>query len=417
MAPAAAILVSLVSALALSQLMRAALSVVAPDIMADAGLTAEEYAALAGAFFLGIAAAQVPTGVLLDRYGPRVTIAAMQAVAAVATAAFAWADGFWALTAARFFTGVGFAAAFMGGLVVAARWFAPDRFSQVTGLFVGLSQGVGLLLAATPMAALSGWLGWRAAFLAFAAVTLASAAAVWAVVRDAPPGHPWFDRKPEALGDVVRGFRRVLALKGLPLVMLMAMVGYPTMIALLGVWGGPYLKDVHGLDGIARGNVLSALIVGGVTGLFAYGALERLFDTRKYVVIAGALLAAGVLAALALVPRPPVWLVVTLFAAYGVTGSYYITNITLGRGLYPDHMVGRGVTTVNLATFVGVALVQFATGLLMGALGGGAASPEGAYRALFGGLAAFALVMALAYLGMTDIKPSAERDRAARARK
>lgn len=416
MAPAAAIFAALAAALVLSQIMRAAISVVAPDIMADTGLSAEEYGTMAGAFFLGIAAAQIPTGVMLDRYGPRVSITIMQVVAAAATAAFAWAEGFWALTLTRFFTGVGFAAVFMGGLVVAARWFAPDRFSQVTGIFVGAGQGIGLLLAATPMAALSGWFGWRAAFLLFAAVTLVSAAVVWAVVRDAPPGHPWFDRKPEALGDVIRGYGRILRLKGLPLVMLMATVGYPTMITLLGVWGGPYLKDVHDLGGIGRGNVLSALIVGGVLGLFVYGTLERRFDTRKYVVIAGALLAAAILGALALLPRPPVWLVTAMFAAYGFTGSYYITNIGVGRGLYPDHMVGRGVTTVNLATFIGVALVQFASGLMMGAFGGdGAAMPAEAYRVLFGALAAYAVLVALAYFGIADIKPSAERARAARA--
>jgi MFS family permease len=409
-----AIFVAIVAALAMSQFMRAAMSVVAPDIMAEAHLTPEAYGIMAGAFFLGVAAAQIPTGMLFDRFGPRVTITGTLVLAGLGTFAFAAAESFAALFASRFLVGVGFASALMGGLVVAARWFPPDRFSQMAGLFIAVSGAVGLMGAATPMAWLTAQIGWRAAFAAGGAVTLATAVGIWWCVRDAPPGHPWHDRRPESARESLAGYLTILRLPGIAWIMLMAAVGYATMITLIGVWIGPYLHDVHGLDGIARGNVMTAMVAGSVVGLLVYGPLDRWADTRKYVVITGVLASAVLLALFAALTRPPLLLVTALLALYGVIGSYYITNIALGRAHYPDHLVGRGVTTVNLCTFIGVVVVQFATARLMGAFGADAPGmpvPEMAYRILFGALAVYAAVVGLLYVRTRDVKPSAERAR------
>ena len=409
-----AIFAAIASALTMSQFMRAAVSVVAPDIMAEAGLSPEAYGIVAGSFFLGVALAQIPTGLLFDRFGARVTIAGSLVVAGFGTFAFAAAEGFAALFTARMVVGIGFASALMGGLVVASRWFAPDRFSQITGLFVAVSAGVGLMGAATPMAWLSGALGWRASFVVAGALTLIAAGLVWSLVRDAPPGHPWHKRRIESAGEQIRGYLTILRLPGIGWIMFMAAVGYSTMITIVGVWGGPYLHDVHGLDGIARGNVLTALVVGTIVGLLVYGPLDRWVDSRKYVVICGALLSAALLGAFAALSKPPVAVVVPLFFLYGVIGSYYITNITLGRAHYPDHLIGRGVTTVNLCTFLGVMAVQFASARMMGLFGAGAAGatvPEAAYRVLFAALALYALIGGLCYFRTRDVRPSAERAR------
>lgn len=407
-----AIFAAVVSAITMSQFMRAAISVVGPDVMADAQLSPEAYGSVAGAFFLGIAAAQIPSGLLFDRIGARATIAVMQVVAALGTFGFALADGLVPLFLGRFVTGIGFASALMGGLVVASRWYPPDRFSQVAGLFIACSAAIGLLAAATPMAWLSDQLGWRVAFTIAGALTLVTGATVWLVVRDAPPGHPWHSRTPETFRDMLRGYLTILRLPGLPYVMLMAGAGYPILITILGVWGGPYLHDVHGLGGVARGNVLSFLVVGSVAGLLIYGPLDRWMDSRKCVVLGGVGLGAAILTILALIDAPPLWLIAGLFMLYGVCGSYYVTNIALGRAYYPDHLVGRGVTTVNLCTFIGVIVLQFASAVLMGQFGAeapGERVPEAAYRILFGALALYALAIGGLYLRVRDVKPSDER--------
>lgn len=404
----------LTAGVTISHFHRSAMSVIAPDLVAEVGFSAEEFGTMASGVFLGIALAQIPTGILLDRFGARITIAAMQMLAVAGTLMFAAADGFTGMFIARLVIGVGFASAFMGGLVVAMRWFPRDRFTLVLALFLAGSSGTGNLLAATPLAAAAEWVGWRWTFVGVAALTLALTVVVYAVVRDAPHGHPYHARKAESLAAVVAGLGQVLRMPRLPLVVAVAMIGYPTMITILGTWGGSYLHDVHGLEGIGRGNVLSVMAVSIVAGLLLYGPLDRYFDTRKGLVVGGALVTVVLLSVFAFVPGLELWQVTALFALIGVLGTYYVVNISLGRSLFPDHLVGRGITVVNLGTFIGVAVMQVATGLIVGAFSAADGSaPELAYRLVFAYMAAVTALVLLFYSRIRDTRPSEERARIA----
>ena len=407
MGAAARIFLALTAGVTISQFHRSALSVIAPDLMREVGLSAEEFGTVASGVFLGIALAQIPTGILLDRFGARITIPAMQMLAVAGALMFAAADSFAALFIARIVIGIGFASAFMGGLVVAVRWFPRDRFTLITALFLAGSSGAGNLLAATPMAAAAAWVGWRWAFVLVAALTFVVSVIAYLIVRDAPPGHRWHARKPESLTAVLAGLGQVLRTPRLPSVIAMAMVGYPTLITILGAWGGPYLHDVHGLDGIGRGNVLSVMAVSVVAGLLLYGALDRYLDTRKGLVVGGALAVVVMLCTLAFGPGLALWQVTTLFALLGVLGSYYVANIALGRSLFADHMVGRGITVVNLGNFIGVAVMQVVTGLIVGAFAAdGGTAPDIAYRLVFAYMAGITLLAVLFYSRIRDTRPS-----------
>ena len=407
MGAAARIFLALTAGVTISQFHRSALSVIAPDLMREVGLSAEEFGTVASGVFLGIALAQIPTGILLDRFGARITIPAMQMLAVAGALMFAAADSFAALFIARIVIGIGFASAFMGGLVVAVRWFPRDRFTLITALFLAGSSGAGNLLAATPMAAAAAWVGWRWTFVLVAVLTFVVAVITYLIVRDAPPGHRWHARKPESLAAVLAGLGQVLRTPRLPSVIAMAMVGYPTLITILGAWGGPYLHDVHGLDGIGRGNVLSVMAVSVVAGLLLYGALDRYLDTRKGLVVGGALAVVVMLCTLAFGPGLALWQVITLFALLGVLGSYYVANIALGRSLFADHMVGRGITVVNLGNFIGVAVMQVVTGLIVGAFAAdGGTAPDIAYRLVFAYMAGITLLAVLFYSRIRDTRPS-----------
>lgn len=125
MALAVRVLMALCASFLLSQFQRASLSVIAPDLMADVGLTPEGYGIVASGIFIGVLVGQIPVGVLLDRYGARKTTSAMLLLAVVSTVVFAAADNTGLMFVARLATGLGFAASLMGTMVVAARWFPP----------------------------------------------------------------------------------------------------------------------------------------------------------------------------------------------------------------------------------------------------------------------------------------------------
>ena len=92
--------------------------------------------------------------------------------------------------------GAGFGVMLIGSMVVISRWFPPDRFSTLTALVLSIGL-LGNLAATTPLAWASQAVGWRVVFGAATVFTALSCVAVWLLVRDAPPGHPFLARTQE----------------------------------------------------------------------------------------------------------------------------------------------------------------------------------------------------------------------------
>lgn len=400
------VMAALCAAYFVSQFYRASVAVIAPDLALELGLSPAALGALTGAFFLAFGATQIPLGILLDRFGPRFTMAALLLVAVVGALVFAAAANPIVLTLGRALMGVGCAGVFMGSVVVCARWFPPDRLATAAGVVLAVG-GTGSLMAATPLAFAAEHIGWRGAFVAMAGLTAVMACVVFVLVRDAPPGHPFHGRRRESLGDTLRGLREVLANPRLPYIAIMAFVAYSAMATVLTLWAGPYLADVHGLDGVARGNVLLLSAGALIAGPLCYGPLDRLLDTRKWIVVVGALATIAVLLTLACVPAPPLWFAVTLLTLLGFVGSFSIMVMTHGRACFPERLVGRAVTLVNFANFTGVAVMQYAAGAIVGTFATvDGTAPEVAYRAAFGFLAATVVAALCIYARVADAKPS-----------
>ena len=203
------------------------------------------------------------------------------------------------------------------------------------------------------------------------------------------------------------GVREVLGDRRMRLVLIMAFVGYPTTATIHGLWGGPYLHDALGLDGVGRGNVLLAMAGGLIVGMLGVGTLDRIFDTRKRLVTFGALTTAALLTVLALAPTPTPVVATLLFGALGVIGAYVIVILAHGRAFFPERLVGRALTAINFAAFMGVAAMQVATGFIVGAFPTSeGAAPEIAYRSVFGFLALMIAIAVAIYRRVEDRRPS-----------
>ena len=90
--------------------------------------------------------------------------------------------------------GAGFGVMLIGSMVVISRWFAPDRFSSMASMVLSIGL-LGNLAATTPLAWATEQIGWRGVFGLVVGFTAFALLAVWLVVRDAPPGHPFLARK------------------------------------------------------------------------------------------------------------------------------------------------------------------------------------------------------------------------------
>lgn len=396
--------------LALSQFLRTALAVIAPELVRDLGLSAEVLGLLTGAFFIASALMQIPVGVLLDRFGPRRAVPGLLIMTVAGAFLFASAHSVVLLIAGQFLIGVGCAGVFMGGLVTISRWYPRDRFATIASIALAISN-VGPVLSGTPFAAATQAIGWRGAYDAIALITAALAALVYIAIRDAPPGHPFHARATESFASALRSVGDVLREPRIFGVLAIGFVVYSSTIAIRGLWAGPYLADVYDLGPLERGNVLVIMSLALIAFISLVGPLDRVVNSRKRVVAGTAMIFVAIMAFMTVEPGLNLWLVVALLCLALLGGAANVHILAHGRAFFSDHLVGRALTTVNCVIFVGVGIIQVATGFIVGAFptSAGGAAPEIAYRAVFAFLALVVLVALLFYIRTEDAPPSRDR--------
>jgi predicted MFS family arabinose efflux permease len=379
----------LVAAYVLSQFYRAFLAVLAPALAADLGATAEDLAAASGLWFLAFALMQLPVGWALDRIGPRLTAAVLLAVGAAGAALFALAGTPGTVSLAMVLIGIGCSPVLMAAYYIFARIYPPAVFGTLAGVVIGIGS-LGNIAAALPLAWAVDAFGWRMTVAALAAVTGLIAALIGLLVRD--PARLDGGQK-GALLDLLR-------MPALWPVLLMMAACYAPAAGLRGLWIGPYWRDVFGAsaDGIGQATLVMGLAM--VAGNFAYGPLDRLLGTRKWLVFGGNLVVLACLLWLWANPAAGPGVTLALFAAIGLFGASFPMVIAHGRAFLPPHLLGRGVTLLNLFGIGAAGLLQMATGRVF------AAAPQSPASAPFGAVfLLFALVLAAglaAYLFARD---------------
>lgn len=395
-----------------SQFLRNSVGVIAPDLARDLGMNAVQLGFLSSAFFLGFAGAQIPLGVAIDRWGPRLAMTAGMGITVIGVILFSMATSAAGLTAARVVMGFGCANFFMGPLTIYSRWFPPERFSTLAGFQLGIS-GLGVLAATAPLAYATVALGWRMTFVIAAIFAAAVGLFVYLVARDYPPGKE-NPHKAETLRESFLGIAEVVKVRSFLPVFAMQFVGYATFLTFFGLWAGPYLAHAYGYDLTKRGEVLLVLAITHLLSATAWGPADRFFGGYKVPTLIGGCTTVASLVWLAIVGKPDQTMLLAWFVVFGFFASCTALITAHGRSLFPPRYVGRGLSVMNLSTMAGVFVLQSVTGALVGLFDApGGIYPIDAYRAVFA-FQALALTLAMAvYLFAHD--PMREASKARRA--
>lgn len=384
----------------LSQFYRSFLAVLSTVLQSDIGATATDLSHASGAWFCAFALMQFPVGYALDNWGPRRTTAVLFAIGAGGGAAlFAVATTPLHLVLAMVLVGIGCSPILMAAFFLFARNFEPARFATLASLFIAVGT-LGNIAGAAPLAIAVEAIGWRSVAGWLGAVSFAFGLAVWFVVGD-----------PARVVDPGKGkggFLELFAIPQLWPVYPCILLGYAVAAGVRGLWAGPLLADVYGLDTIGAGRVILLMAIALSLGTLAYGPLDALFDSRKKVVMGGNLVVLAATLWLAIAMPQSVPGATLLLMVIGFFGASYAVQFAHGRSFVPAHLVGRGVTLMNFFSIGGVGLMQFISGELVKA-STVPGEPATAYHALFT-LYAVSLGLALAiYAFSTDSRPSDHR--------
>jgi nitrate/nitrite transporter NarK len=370
-----------------SQFFRASNAIIAPQLQQDLALTPETLGLLSASFFYAFAFTQIPLALFLDRLGARVIMTVLTLVSSLGACIFAMSDTFHGAVIGRVLLGFGMAGNLMGGMKLFTQWFSPKEFATLSGLLVG-SGTLGNLAASSPLALLVGLIGWRWSFISIGILTAAVATVFYAVIRDEPNPAVQGIKNPQT--KLSANIKYLLTNRDYWLISCGAFFRYGTLMAIQGLWAGPYLMGCFNLSPVQAGNIIMLTTIGYVVGCSGGGWLsDRVLFTRKYVVIIG--LAGMALADLSLTNtwcQNNMFLRAWTFFSLGLFSGFGNVMYAHIKGIMPPRMTGMALTGINFFTMLGVGAYIHIMGLVLNHIATGRPAGAAFFLALAGVAAA-----------------------------
>jgi len=390
-----AMLFALTTAFALSQAWRTVATIMAVPLQADFHLDAQALGLFAGAFHFAFGAMQLFMGIGIDLHGVRRTVLAAFPIAIAGSALSALATSYGVLVAGQVLIGIGCAPAFLVCTVFIARHLPSERFAAISGLTLGLG-GIGMLLTGTPLAWLIEATSWRMGFWVLGGFAMLAWLLIYALVHEpAPPAAVTAARqahKKETLGQAIGKFGALFMLPHTLGILLLAGVGYASFISLRGLWLGPMLMQRHGFSLVQSGNVALVMSLVSLFGPPLFGRFDPGPATRRRWIVGFTLLLAVLFAAFAITHSALVDVAGPI--VIGLLSGYMVLQYADVRAAYPAAITGRAMAVFTMAMFLGVAVMQWLTGIVAELAIAHGAEP---FTAVLGSIAALLTAGALAF--------------------
>jgi MFS family permease len=342
----------------LSYLFRSINALIAGELTAELDLSAGDLGLLTAIYFLVFADVQLPFGVLLDRYGPRLIQSALLLIAGLGALVFALADGVIALMLGRALIGLGVALALMAGLKAIVLWFPPERLALANGWFIMLGA-LGALTATGPAEIVILSVGWRGLFVILAACSAAVALLILIIVPEKKEGCAVARSTPASLWTIYQDprFWRIAPLSA---------IGIGTSWSLQGLWAAPWLADVAGLDRTRVVEHLTVMAVALAASALLLGTIAdrlRRGGVRTELILAGTI-ALSMFAQIALLLGLPVpshlpWIIIA------AAGAATVLSFAILAQYFPKQASGRANAALGVLHVGAAFALQSLTGLII----------------------------------------------------
>lgn len=383
---------------------RVAPAALAGELTAAFSVTGAALGALAATYFYIYTVMQLPTGVLVDTWGPRRVLTCGGLVAGAGSVVFGLAPSVEVAAAGRTLVGLGVSVAFVALLKLNANWFHERRFATATafGNVIGIS---GALLATVPLAWLATVVSWRTVFVGAGIASALLAGAIWVWSRDHP--NPAAEERPADDERWWHGLLEVLRTRATWPAFWVTFGLSGTFMSFIGLWNVPFLVQTYGMSALDASRHGSVLIICSAISVVGIGTLSDHLRRRRPLIIASAVLYLccwGIW--IAGVPRE--WTYV-MAAATGLSGSGFSLAWSCGKEVNRPRYAGMAVSLANTGGFLSAGMLQPLVGWVLDRLTGGAAqtATAGDFRA---GLAVLALFAAIGLAGALFIRETGCRN-------
>ncbi|MTD13722.1 MFS transporter [Nakamurella sp. YIM 132087] len=365
---------------------RSSLGVAGPLAAERLSLNAAQLSAFVMLQLAVYAVMQIPTGIMVDRWGPRRILLAATLTMGTAQVLFSFVTGFVPALLARGLLGCGDAMTYISVLRLVAGWFPARRYATLT-TFTGFMGTIGNLAATLPMTGLLHGVGWTPTFAVAGGLSIVygllllrpATAAPFREIEEATANGPVAGRR--VWTEVKTAWRLPAGRLGF-WVHLTTMAG-PTTFAVL--WGFPYMTEYLGLAPSVASSLMTLFVIGGVAGNLLVGPLvgrRPTIRTPLAVVVSLACMAGWVVLVAWPGGRPPVAVLIVVIVLLAVGGPASAVGFMLARDYNPRHRISTATGMVNVGGFTGTVVCTFLVGQILDLTGDPAGGP-GNYRLAF----------------------------------
>ncbi len=344
-------------------------AVITRELMTEFSISAAALGNLSAFYFYSYVGIQIPTGLLVDRWGPRRVLTLGAGFAAAGTAAFALSTSYAGAGLGRLIIGASVGVAFVAMLKLAAHWFAPTRFAMISGLAL-LTGMLGAVGAGAPLRIAADSFGWRAVMLGGGAMAALLCVLVWWLVRDDPAekgfrSHAPAGAAPPVGTSLIGSLREVLGYRNVWLMFFIAGGFSAPILVFGGLWGVPFLVTHYGVSTAHAALMTSGLLLAWGLGGPVCGALSDRIGRRKPVYAAGLAISFAGWGLVWLVPGLPLGLLYAVFFLIGIVSGGVILTFVFCKESTPIRLSGTTSGIANMGNMMGGMLLQPAVGWVL----------------------------------------------------
>ena len=334
------------------------------DLMMAFHIGAQGLGILASLFYYGYTPMQIPSGVLYDRFGPRILLTAAVFVCAFASLLFSMTHSFFLACAARFLIGFASSFAYVGAVVLVGRWLPGKYFAFTVGL-IQLMGSMGAIFGEAPFVTLVAKVGWRNSIVHMALVGFVLTLLFWLIIRDHPnnaAGRRLEEKRPHNNSRLLKMVTKNPQTWWTGLYVFCCWAPIPIFAEL---WGVPFLKELLGINTEAAAGALALIWVGTAIGGPAFGWWSAQLSRRKPPLITASII--SLIASMIILYMPhPSWnlLYVTLFF-YGFAASAQAVSFGVVYDNIPPEAQGTAIGFNNMASIASGLLLLPLVGFIL----------------------------------------------------
>ncbi len=343
----------------ISNLLRSITATLTPALSTEFNLSAANLGLLAGGYFLGFSLMQIPTGMLLDRFGPKKVIGYLLIIALIGTISFAFAKSFAGLLISRIFIGVGVAACLMGPLTGYRVWF-EEKYQQRANSWMLMVANFGFVASTLPVQILLPIIGWRSIFLIIASLILISIILISILIPS------WETKRDEDQNNNLQNLSLIWKNKFFISLVPLAFFNYGGVQAIQTLWAGPWMLNVTGYNAIQSATGLfwinvTMLFSFLIWGYFLPKLSSKGIDSMR--IVKFTLPVSYIILFLIVIMGDKAG--ATMFTLY-ILSSIVISLTQPAIALnFPTKLAGKSLTSFNVFLFSGTFFVQWIIGLII----------------------------------------------------